>query len=127
MHLSEFHTYLDSLGFGVVGTGGGCEAWSLGDYEGVRITMSQNLCASINLEWLEEAREEAERKGTSPDFDTALCISLSWPILKDGKYWDDDHERNNTDHDGLCVTSLEEAKAHIEYLLNKYKHEMRGL
>jgi len=33
MHLSEFHTYLDSLGFGVVGTGGGCEAWSLGDSE----------------------------------------------------------------------------------------------
>ena len=127
MQLSEFYAYLYVKGFGIVGTGGGCEAFSLGDYEGVRIVLSQNLCSSINLEWLEEAREEAERKGAQPDIDRSLCICLSWPILKDGKYWDDDNERNNTDHDGLCVTSLEEAKTHIEYLLDKYKHEMRGI
>lgn len=127
MQLSEFQTYLDSWGFGIVGTGGGCEAFSLGDYEGVRIVLSQNLGTQINLEWLEEAREEAERKGAQPDIDRSLCIGLSWPILKDGKYWDDDYEKNESMHDGVCVTSLEEAKAHIEYLLNKYKHDMRGI
>lgn len=120
MKEQEFYTWLDSVGFDVIGTGGGCSAYSFGDYRGTRIVMSQNLNASVDMEMLQEAREEAERLDCLPDIDKSLCIGLSWPILKDGEYWDDDYAKNDTDHDGAVVTTLEDAIKHITFLMLKY-------